>query len=423
MLILAWIVDLLDALQFLHLRGIVHQQLTLENVLLFENMKVKLGNFTKAKSVLILDEIPFVHEETQLTIPEYAKDLTQFSQLVLQILHKVTAKDLQLLLASNSREKLFQNVLIRGPYSSTPALTSSSSSPSLSSLAAAGNSSQSSSAANRLSHKFSLSNLASALPIPPTSLSSTPVPPPLPTAAVLQDSQMQAGGDFEKKLCSLLIVAGQDFPAKNRKHTKQLFEDFFALMEEHFLGDPRDKDSIYRKPIKRMEMFLRVHWKGYENQQDDASELSSLAPSVGRSSSLEECGQEEGKEVSQPSNGPSGVDSSMHSMVMDQPRYYNVSFNVLSKKKGQLEETKRSLTNQTQEGEEIFIDHRRNLVYWLIKELSCSLVVAEEIALALTHHGVMHKDHLKPRLLENPDFLVQLKVERSIRNKIACLLR
>jgi hypothetical protein len=319
-LLLAWCCDLLDALQFLHYRGMAFNNLQLGNILLFENMKLKLSNFTKVKSVLILEEIPYLNEESQALIPELNNDFSDLVNCLLQIFLPCTEMELLTqYLVKYSKEKLFASVIL--PEQLNNAV------PSSQQLQQQQDYSRLSSSSKKLFKHLSLTSASS---------SSNSLP-----------KQLEANNNsncFESKFYDLLVSLVQ---RKDLKLTaRQLFNSFYQLMEETFEGDPRDKISTYRKPIRKLEKLIKAQWKGFEEVEGSF------------------CSEDESEEMFQ---------------TMEE-----------QKKDCLL----RSFPQPAPNKEELVIDYRRNLVYWLIKDLSplLSVAQAEDMATTFIYHGLTSKE-------------------------------
>jgi hypothetical protein len=319
-LLLAWCCDLLDALQFLHYRGMAFNNLQLGNILLFDNMKLKLSNFTKVKSVLILEEIPYLNEEAQALIPELNNDFTDLVHCLLQIFLPCT--ELELLtqyLVKYSKEKLFASVILPEQLN-TPIPTSQQL------LQQQQDYSRLSSSSKKLFKHLSLTSASS---------SSNSLPKQLEAANM---------NCFETKFYDLLVSLVQ---RKDLKLTaRALFNSFYQLMEETFEGDPRDKISNYRKPIRKLEKLIKAQWKGFEEVDGSF------------------CSEDESEEMFQ----------TMEEQKKD---------SLLS-----------SFPQPAPSKDELVIDYRRNLVYWLIKDLSplLSVAQAEDMATTFIYHGLTSKE-------------------------------
>jgi serine/threonine protein kinase len=127
-LIVAWLSDLADAMQFLHSKGVIHGDIRAENILVFDRLETKLCNFTKAKSVVSSDEDPgfspepfkelyFIGEKDQKQMTSYTIDITGFFNTALQILTRKSLSELQYDIANVSKDKRVAETMISFPVS------------------------------------------------------------------------------------------------------------------------------------------------------------------------------------------------------------------------------------------------------------------------------------------------------------------
>eukprot|EP01040_Poterioochromonas_malhamensis_P007063 gene7063-7625_t len=124
-LMVAWMSDLADAMQFLHSKGIIHGDIKAENILVFERLETKLCNFHTAKSASELEmdidkcfrSTSFLGEKAQKTLPSFSRDLTAFFHTSLQVFTRSSSTDLQAYLNGQDLDKALAQAMINFPLS------------------------------------------------------------------------------------------------------------------------------------------------------------------------------------------------------------------------------------------------------------------------------------------------------------------
>ncbi len=124
-LMVAWMSDLADAMQFLHSKGIIHGDIKAENVLVFERLETKLCNFHTSKPAsepeMDIDKCfrstSFLGENAQKTVPSFSRDLTAFFHTFLQVLTRSSSTDLQAYLNGQDMDKALAQAMINFPLS------------------------------------------------------------------------------------------------------------------------------------------------------------------------------------------------------------------------------------------------------------------------------------------------------------------
>lgn len=120
-LIIAWLSDLADAIQFLQSKGVVHGDIRTENILVFERMDTKLCNFSTAEAIVPTNNnnSAVFGQSRQQNQPSFATDMTGFFHTAMHIFTSKTFEDVEKLFLGTTklfREKKLQEYLLQRPF-------------------------------------------------------------------------------------------------------------------------------------------------------------------------------------------------------------------------------------------------------------------------------------------------------------------
>lgn len=474
-LIIAWMYDLSDAIQFLHCHGIVHQNITAENCYLFDNLQLKLGNFQSSYSIYDNDEttgnninrcnnnnnsneqrqqrpssssssysssIPsglssvsslstptnnsnnqnnnncYVSEEAQKLLPQFQIDMIGFWNTSLELISRKPLDKILLLLQKQNKEQLLNtSFLLSNPYilNHFPKLI-----PSLIAL------------------------LRATLPTSTT----TPLPQ-----------------QYEKKGSKLMMTTSSMI----NMSSKELSEELYNLLEVQFQGDPRERvNQRFKKSLRVFEQSIQhlnvhVHTSSSSSPTSVSSSFSNFFPMKSLSSSSSSSSsphpshppaapagtpspshlssffhlfgsnkkqshdrpqssphqQQQQQLQSSPNNTTSPSTSSLH--LSCTTNYFSDLTSSQQARSLSRSGSYRGVVTPSFDKERMVIDYRRELVSWLVDKVKIKVALAEEVTVALIKHGLLIPEQIKRKHREGPKALTEQlsgKIDADVLQKI-----
>jgi serine/threonine protein kinase len=362
-LVLTWLNDLSDALQFIHSKGIVHGDVRAENIFVFERLEIKLGNFTSARSSDDFPVVPGVQEKTFGVNPlsimaakSYSVDVIGFLFASLQILYRKTSAELEdINLFDEEGEKHFADALFGLPVTD-------------------------------FSFTAKLYELFTAC-----------LPRKNPDSA--RSSLERPTGGKENGLLRKLSFRMQSsvFEQKRTITTMQeISQELLNLLEVAYEGDPRDKDNVFSAPIRRVELVLMA-------ATHDIDKLLQLCPRLSRKSQITLRRAIQNFRLRQQSE----KDSNNKKNLIETPE------GLMDPDQLKIDEEQEKLATQQMIDAAILtveriIDYRQYFARWLMKEFSLKPAYAEEAALVFVKNQVFSPELLVERLKMDSSFLEKL---------------
>ncbi len=479
-LIIAWMYDLSDAIQFLHCHGIIHQNITAENCYLFDNLQLKLGNFQSSYSIYDNDEttginnnrcsnnknsneqrqqrpssssssysssIPsvassisslstptnntinqnnnncYVSDEAQKLLPQFQIDMIGFWNTSLELISRKPLDKILLLLQKQNKEQLLNtSFLLSNPYilNHFPKLI-----PSLIALLR-----------------------ATLPPSPPlSSANTTPLPQP-----------------YEKKGSKLMMAT----TSMIKMSSKELSEELYNILEVQFQGDPRERvNQRFKKSLRVFEQSIQhlnvhVHTSSSSSPTSVSSSFSNFFPMKSLSSSSSSSSSS--PYPSHPPAAPAGTPSPSHLSSFfhlfgsnkkhshDRPQsspqqlqsstdttnttpssstnslhlscttsYFSDLTSSQQSRGLSRSSSYRSVVTPSFDKERMVIDYRRELVSWLVDKVKIKVALAEEVTVALIKHGLLIPEQIKRKHREGPKALTEQlsgKIDADVLQKI-----
>ncbi len=358
-LMVAWMSDLADAMQFLHSKGIIHGDIKAENVLVFERLETKLCNFHTSKSVLsdsVLSETFSAlsmddDAKDHKLISTYSADITNFFNTTHHILDgKVLKVATESTLQKSERDKYLEDSLLNRPFV-----------------------------------EF---NAASKLYYVLTSFTEFE----------------QSNHQFHRYLS--LQSSSSNAPSNTldtKLPSKKLSEQLFALVEEFCDGDPREPLNENYKKLQRYELLIKSKIDNFvplppksrlrqklfgsstlRRYYDIQASLSKTLPAEQRLST-----------------SPTSIASLPATLLQHQATYQQ------QQKQHQQQQQQLPPASSLNEGfaTQKVIDPRTTLTEWLIMDYQCSFAEAEEFSAYFLRNGIDSKEGVIHMLEITPNFL------------------
>jgi serine/threonine protein kinase len=359
-LVLTWLNDLSDALQFIHSKGIVHGEVRAENIFVFERLEIKLGNFTSARSSDDFPVVPGVQEKTfgvnplsLMAAKSYSVDVIGFLFTSLQILYRKSSAELEdINLFDEEGEKHFADALFGLPVTD-------------------------------FSFTSKLYDLFTAC-----------LPRKNPDSA--RSSLERSTGSKENRLPRKLSFRMQSSVLEQKRTIttmQEISQELLSLLEVAYEGDPRDKDNAFSAPIRRVELVLMA-------ATHDIDKLLQLCPRLSRKSQITLRRAIQNFRLRQQSE-------------KDKKNLIETPEGLMDPEQLKIDEEQEKLATQQMIDAAILtveriIDYRQYFARWLIKEFSLKPAYAEEAALVFVKNQVFSPELLVERLKMDSSFLEKL---------------
>jgi serine/threonine protein kinase len=356
--VICWLNDLADGLSFLHSKGIVMNNISTENILVFEKLNIKIANFSSATIINTNSSINTYNTSNSTntnnsnhsisTSVEYKKDINDFLQTSLQILTRSSLIDLQ---KQHLTQKEFRNI---SQYREKQIIDGI--------------------------HQFSI---------------------------------MEA--NYATRLGWILLNVSQEkFTTAADIHYHLL-----SLLEDAYDGDPRERGYINtngnqgQSEIKRTELLLMAC-------TEDILQLIQLSPRISVQSQLllkktlymikkaryVDKAQQIGCNVEN-MEGNTIIGSTMYDMSSFDDNLHFLDHDLSS-------DIYQAATLKT----EAIIDSRKSLIEWLRKDCKVSYAISEELVVLFLNHGIISVKILKEKLLFDPFCLIKLPFKDDAKNMI-----
>lgn len=476
-LILAWMYDLSDAIQFLHCHGIIHQNITAENCYLFDNLQLKLGNFQSSYSIYDNDEttginnnrcnnnnnsneqrqqrpssssssyfssIPsvassisslstptnntinqnnnncYVSDEAQKLLPQFQTDIIGFWNTSLELISRKPLDKILLLLQKQNKEQLLNTSFL-------------------------------------LSNPYILNHFPKLIPSLIALLRTTlPPSPPLSSASTTPLQQQ-----YEKKGSKLMMAT----TSMIKMSSKELSEELYNILEVQFQGDPRERvNQRFKKSLRVFEQsiqHLNVHVHTSSSSPTSvSSSFSNFFPMKSLSSSSssphlphppaasagtpspshlssffhlfgsnkkhshdrpQSSPQQQQQQLQLSANNTNPTSSSSSSLHLSCTTSYFSDLTSQQSRSLSRSNSYRGVVTPSFDKERMVIDYRRELVSWLVDKVKIKVALAEEVTVALIKHGLLIPEQIKRKHHEDPKALTdQLsgKIDSDVLQKI-----